>query len=89
MANSVPAPQVCLSAVGPRAECSTAEEVSQEWKAEGGIHLSQPTGHNPFDVAQDTVAIPGCKSTLLAHTQSFIHQNTQVLVRVTLNLLIT
>lgn len=36
---------------------------------------------SPLDAVQDSVGLPGCKSTLLAHDQLFTHQNPQVLLR--------
>lgn len=43
-------------------------------------HLSHPVHLLSFDAAQDTVCLPGCKSTLLAHIQLFVYQNTQILL---------
>ena len=37
--------------------------------------LSLPSGHPPLDAAQDTIGLPGCKSTLLAHIQIFVYQD--------------
>ena len=43
-------------------------------------HLPHPAGHPSFDEIQDTIGLPGCKSTLLAYVQLFIHQDPQVLL---------
>ena len=43
-----------------------------------GGHIPLPPGHPSFDEAQDTVGLPGYKSTLLAHVQLFGHQEPQV-----------
>ena len=49
-------------------------------REEGDNHLPLPAGHSSFDAAQDTVHLPGCKSTLLAHVQLFVHQDPQILL---------
>jgi len=46
---------------------------------EGDSHLPHPTDHFTSDVPQDTLGLPGCKSTLLSHVPPFIHQDPQVL----------
>jgi len=56
---------------GPRLGCSTLHRTSRG-QSRGG--------HPSFDAAQDTVCLPGCKSTLLAHIQLFVYQNTQILL---------
>ena len=48
--------------------------------AEGKNHLLQSAGHASFDAAQDIVGFLGCKHTLPAHVQLFIHQYPQVLL---------
>jgi len=48
----------------------------QESRVEGDNHLLLPAGYSSFDAAQDTPGVLGGKSTLLAHVQLFIHQNT-------------
>ncbi|KAK4830254.1 hypothetical protein QYF61_009321 [Mycteria americana] len=53
---------------------------SYQSRVEGQNHLPQPAGHTSFDAAQDTVGLLGCKRTLLAHVQLFIHQYPQVLL---------
>jgi len=53
---------------------------SHQSRAEGQNHLSRPAGHAAFDAAQDTVGPLGCKCTLPAHVQLFIHQYPQVLL---------
>ncbi|KAK4816043.1 hypothetical protein QYF61_011051 [Mycteria americana] len=53
---------------------------SHQSRGEGQDHLPQPTGHASFDAAQDMVGFLGCKRTLLAHVQLFIHQYPQVLL---------
>ncbi|KAK4830062.1 hypothetical protein QYF61_008400 [Mycteria americana] len=63
---------------------------SHQGRVEGQNHLLQPAGHASFDAAQVTVGFLGCKCTLLAHVQLFIHQYPQVLLlRAALNPLIT
>ena len=43
--------------------------------------------HPSSDGAQDTIGLPSCKSTLLAHVKFFIHQGPQLLLhRATLKL---
>ncbi|KAK4824658.1 hypothetical protein QYF61_017031 [Mycteria americana] len=54
---------------------------SQQSRVEGQNHLPRPAGHASFDAAQDTVGLLGCKRTLSAHVQLFIHQYPQVLFR--------
>ena len=49
-------------------------------RAKGQNHLPRPAGHASFDAAQDTAGFLGCKCTLLAHVQFFIHQYPQVLL---------
>ena len=49
-------------------------------RIEGDNHLPCSASHSSFDAAQDTVGLPGCKSTLLAHAQLFVHQDSQVLL---------
>ena len=52
-----------------------------------GLYKARVEEENPlplpsatsFDAVQDTVGLPGCKSTLLAYVQLFIHQDPQVL----------
>lgn len=52
--------------------------LSQESRVVGESHLPRPPGHAVFDAAQDTTDLLGCKHTLLAHVQLFIHHNSQV-----------
>jgi len=55
-------------------------------RAETYNHLPRPAYLPFYDAAQDTVGLPGCRSTLLAHVQLFVHQNLQVfLIRAALN----
>ncbi|KAK4817103.1 hypothetical protein QYF61_027966 [Mycteria americana] len=54
---------------------------SHQSRAEGQNHLPRPAGHASFDAAQDTVGLLGCKHTLSAHVQLFIHHYSQVLFR--------
>ncbi|KAK4831174.1 LOW QUALITY PROTEIN: hypothetical protein QYF61_015644 [Mycteria americana] len=54
---------------------------SHQSRGEGQNHLPGPAGHSSFDAAQDTVGLRGCKHTLLAHVQLFVHQYPQVLFR--------
>ncbi|KAK4826957.1 hypothetical protein QYF61_012806 [Mycteria americana] len=54
---------------------------SHQSRVEGENHLPQPAGHASFDAAQDTVGLLGCKRTLPAHVQLFVHQYPQVLFR--------
>ena len=42
-------------------------------RVEGDNHLPHSTGHLSFDTAQSTADLLGCKSTLLALVQVFIH----------------
>uniref|UniRef100_A0A8B9FAM1 RB transcriptional corepressor 1 n=1 Tax=Amazona collaria TaxID=241587 RepID=A0A8B9FAM1_9PSIT len=58
-----------------------------ESRVKGQEHLPRPAGHTPFDAAQDTVGLLGCKRTLLAHVHFFINPHPQVLLRAALNLL--
>ncbi|KAK4833105.1 LOW QUALITY PROTEIN: hypothetical protein QYF61_027771 [Mycteria americana] len=53
---------------------------SHQSRVEGQNHLPQPAGHAALDAAQDMVGLLGCKRTLLAHVQLFIHQCPQVLL---------
>ncbi|KAK4816838.1 hypothetical protein QYF61_023902 [Mycteria americana] len=53
---------------------------SHQSGAEGQNHLLHPTGHTFVDAAQDTVGFLGCKCTLLAQVQLFIHQYPKVLL---------
>ena len=41
----------------------------------GTITHPRPAGHPYFDAVQDTVNLPGCKCTVLAHIKFFIYQN--------------
>ncbi|KAK4825882.1 hypothetical protein QYF61_003156 [Mycteria americana] len=54
---------------------------SHQSRVEGQNHLPRPAGHASFDADQDTVGLPGCKRTLLAHVQLFIHQYPQGLLQ--------
>ncbi|KAK4818202.1 hypothetical protein QYF61_008586 [Mycteria americana] len=54
---------------------------SHQSRVKGQNHLPRPAGHASFDAAQDAVGFLGCKCTLLAHVQLFIHQYLQVLLR--------
>ncbi|KAK4823365.1 hypothetical protein QYF61_001713 [Mycteria americana] len=54
---------------------------SHQSRVEGQNHLPRPAGHTSFDAAQDKVGRLGCKRTLPAHVQLFIHQYPQVLFR--------
>ena len=60
------------------------DTVFQMWphkgRVEGDSFLPLPAGHPSVDASQDTVGLPGCKSTLLAHIQLFTHQDPQVLL---------
>jgi len=42
------------------------------------LGLASPCCHPSSDAAQDAVGLLGCKSTLLAHVQLFIHQDPQL-----------
>ncbi|KAK4808270.1 hypothetical protein QYF61_020751 [Mycteria americana] len=53
---------------------------SHQSAVEGQNPLPRPAGHAALDAAQDTVGFLGCKRTLLAHVQLFIHQYPQVLL---------
>ncbi|KAK4810127.1 LOW QUALITY PROTEIN: hypothetical protein QYF61_009522, partial [Mycteria americana] len=52
---------------------------SHQSRVEWQNPLPRPAGHASFDAAQDTVGILGCKCTLLAYVQLFVHQYPQVL----------
>ena len=51
-------------------------------QVEGNNHLPLPAGHTFFffNAAQNTVGLPGCKRTLLAHVQLLVCQDPQVLL---------
>ena len=49
-------------------------------RTKGDNPLPLPAGHHSFDAAQNTFGCLGCKRTLLAHVQLFIHQDPQVLI---------
>ncbi|KAK4816932.1 hypothetical protein QYF61_025428 [Mycteria americana] len=51
---------------------------SHQSRAEGQNHLLQPVGHASSDATQHTGGLLGCKRTLPAHVQLFIHQYPQV-----------
>lgn len=51
---------------------------AHESQAEGDNHLPCPAGHSYFDAAQDTAGLLGCKCTLLACVNLFVHHNPQV-----------
>ncbi|KAK4816463.1 hypothetical protein QYF61_017191 [Mycteria americana] len=53
---------------------------SQQRGVKGQNHLPRPAGHASFDAAQDMVGLLGCKHTLPAAVQLFIHQYPQVLL---------
>ncbi|PKU46894.1 hypothetical protein llap_2788 [Limosa lapponica baueri] len=53
---------------------------SHQSGVEGENLFPKPAGHASFDAAQDAVGLLGCKSTLLAHVQLFIHQYPQTLL---------
>ncbi|KAK4811347.1 hypothetical protein QYF61_027576 [Mycteria americana] len=62
-------------------ELNTVLQVgSHESGVEGENHFPRPAGHAFFDAAQDTIVFLGCKRTLPAHIQFFIHQYPQVLL---------
>lgn len=44
-------------------------------RGEGGGHLPDPAGLPSWNAPEDTVGLPGCKHTLLARFQLFIHQD--------------
>jgi len=81
VASSAPSPTgTCLPcAGGSRAGCRL-EVKSHQSGTQGQNALPGPAGHTTFDAAQDTVGLLGCKCTLSAHVQLFIHQYPQVLV---------
>ena len=60
---------------GPRSGCST-----QEGRIERDDYFPVPAGYPSSDGAQETVGLPSCKSTLLAHVQFIIHQDPKVLL---------
>ena len=49
-------------------------------RVEGYYHLPLTAGLSFFNAAQDTVGLPGCKRTLLAHVQLLVHQDPKVLL---------
>ena len=59
---------------------STPDGASQEPSRGGTITSLLPAGYSSSDAAQYTVSLLGCKSTLLAHVQLFVHQDPQVLL---------
>ena len=63
----------------PRAECSTAGEVSRRWSTENN-HLPRSNGCSTSGAAQYTVVFLGCKCTLWGHVEVFINQHPQVLL---------
>ena len=52
-----------------------------EGRAKGDNHLPHSAGHPSFEAAQDTVGLPYCKHTLLAHTQLSAYQNPEDLLQ--------
>ena len=60
-----------------RPRCSTPDG-ALKGHSKGGYSSLTHYGHLSFDAAQDTDGYSGCKSTLLAHVQPFIHQNPKV-----------
>jgi len=53
---------------------------SHESRIEGQNHLPWPAGHSSLDTTQDTTGLLGCKHTLPAHVESFINQDSQILL---------
>ena len=53
---------------------------SHESRIEGQNHLPLPGGYTALDATQDMVGHLGCRSTLLAHVESFISQHPQILL---------
>jgi len=64
---------------GPRSGHSTPDGVLHGQSIERH-HLPLPLGHHSIDADQYTVGLLGCKRTLLALLQDFVHQNLQVLL---------
>jgi len=52
---------------------------SQKHRVEGGNHLPCLASHASFLVAQDMIGFLGCKCTLLAYVQFFMHWYPQIL----------
>lgn len=50
-------------------------------RVEGDNHLPLPAGRSSLNAAQDLVGLLGCKCTLLAYVQLFVHQDPRVLRR--------
>ena len=50
-------------------------------RVKGDNHLPLPAGRSSLNAAQDTVGLLGCKCTLLAYVQLFVHQDPRVLCR--------
>ena len=46
-----------------------------EGREEEDNHLLVPAGHPSSDGTRDTIGLPGCKHTLLAHVKFFISQD--------------
>jgi len=59
----------------PRPGCSSPDVTS--WGQSRHNHLHHPAGHSPHDGAQDTISLPDCKRTLLAHVQLFNNPSQQ------------
>ena len=49
-------------------------------RVEGEDHLPCPADHAPFNAPQDAIGLLGHQATLLAHCQSVIHQDLQILL---------
>jgi len=69
-----------LLVLGPLGLDAVRQMGPQKGKVEGDNHLPCPAGHLSLDAAHDTLGPPGCKHTMLAHGQLFVHQDPQVLL---------
>ncbi|PKU35584.1 nipped-bhypothetical protein [Limosa lapponica baueri] len=75
-----------LLMLGPLELDTVLQVGSHQCGVEGQNHLPLPAGHASSDAAQDAVRSLGCKWTLPAHVQLFIHQYPEVLlIRAALN----
>ena len=71
----------CSSAptsIAPPLPC--AEERLPKVRVEADNHVPLPAGHPSSDAVQDTISLLGCKSSLLAHVQLFVHRDPQALL---------
>jgi len=70
----------CLFITGEPRTGHSSLNVASPGQSRGGGPTPQPDGHAFFNAPQDTIGLPGYKSTLLPHGQPLVHQNSQVLL---------